>query len=203
MVRCNLLIPDTFCFFWINLGGISGKMNPESIEIWCKSFAFRSMLSSIVNEIACIERTNNTIDAHAECSLSRMIQDNKDLSIITKLLYEENLFKINNTHVRKIMNGKIIHEKIIENVVTMYERGLQKMHSFIKERYIDHSVNIDDRLSAMVRLKLCDPYVSNDEQRPKKKTNSNLIMSKIMKTADNSIKDIVSLSCFRVSLLFH
>ncbi len=190
-------------FFSIHLGGINGKLTPESIDVWCNSFAFRSTLSSIINEIAGIERTNNTIDAHVECSFSRMMQDNKDLSIIMKKLYDENLFKINNINVRKIMNGKIIHEKIIENVVTMYERGLEKMHSFIQERYIDRSVHIDDRLSAMVRLKLSDPYVSNEEQRSKKKTNNNVLMTKIVKKADNIIKDIVSLSCFRVSLLFH
>jgi hypothetical protein len=186
-------------FFSINLGGISGKMNPESIEIWCKSFAFSSTLSSIINEIAGIEQTNNTIDAHAECSLTRMIQDDKDLSIITKLLYDENIFKIENIHVRKIMNGKIIHEKIIDNVVTMYERGLQRMHSFVQQRYIDRSLNIDARLSDMTRFKLSDPYVLKDEQRSKKKTNVTVVMSKIVKTADNMIKDIVSLSCFRVS----
>ncbi len=174
-------------------------MNPESIEIWCKSFAFSSTLSSIINEIAGIEQTNNTIDAHAECSLTRMIQDDKDLSIITKLLYDENIFKIENIHVRKIMNGKIIHEKIIDNVVTMYERGLQRMHSFVQQRYIDRSLNIDARLSDMTRFKLSDPYVLKDEQRSKKKTNVTVVMSKIVKTADNMIKDIVSLSCFRVS----
>lgn len=95
----------------MNLGGISGQMNSDSIDTWCKSFAFRSMLSSIVNDIATIERPNNTIDAHVECSPFRMLHDNKDLSIITKVLFEENLFKQDNLHVRKIMNGKIIHKK--------------------------------------------------------------------------------------------
>jgi hypothetical protein len=57
----------------MNIGGITGKLSPESIEIWCNSFAFRSTLSSIINKIAGIEKTNNTIDAHAQCSFSRMI----------------------------------------------------------------------------------------------------------------------------------
>ncbi|CAF4057464.1 unnamed protein product, partial [Rotaria sordida] len=178
-------------------GGISEKFNHDTTEVWCKSFAFRSMLSSITNDIACIEKTNNAIDAHAECSFFRMMQDNKDLSIITKALIEENLFNQDNVHVTKIMNGKIIHEKIIENVVTMYERGLQRTNVFIQERYIDHSVNIEDRLSAMIRYKLSDPYISDDEQRLRKKTNSNILMNKMVKEADNTIKHIVSLSCFR------
>jgi hypothetical protein len=187
----------------VNSGGITGKLTPESIETWCNSFAFRSTLSSIINEIAGIEKTNNSIDGHAECSSSRMMQDEKDLSVIMKALYDENLFKMNNVHVRKIMNGKIIHEKIIENVVTMYERGLQKMNSFIQERYIDRSVNINDRLPAMFRLRLSDPYVSSEEPQSKKKKTNNASMSKIVKEADNQIRNIVSLSDFRVSLLFN
>ncbi|CAF4162514.1 unnamed protein product [Rotaria magnacalcarata] len=99
-----------------DLGGISGNLSCSSIDIWCRSLAFRSMPSSIVN-------------AH----------DNKDLPIITNALHEENIFNKNNAHVRQIMNDKVIHEKIIANVVTMYERGLQGMHSFLQDWYVDHS----------------------------------------------------------------
>ena len=76
-------------YFLLVLGGISGKLNHESIDVWCRSFAYRSMLSSIVNDIACIERSQNTIDAHIECSHFRMDQDQKDLAIITKVFREE------------------------------------------------------------------------------------------------------------------
>ena len=86
------------------------------------------MLSSITNEIACIERSNNTIDAHVECSMFRMMQDNKDLVIITKALQNENLFNANNENVRKIMNGKIIHDKIIENVLNIHSRQILFHH---------------------------------------------------------------------------
>jgi hypothetical protein len=186
--------------FTVNPGGLSGKFNPESIDVWCKSFAFRSMLSSIANDIAGIERTNNAIDAHIECSPARMMQDDKDLSIIIKALYEENLFKEDNFHVRKIMNGRVIHETIIQNVVSMHERGLQRMQSFVQERYIDRSVSIADRLSAMPRLKLSDPYEPDQDQRSKKKTNGIAVMSKIVKVADDAIKEILFLSHFRVSI---
>jgi hypothetical protein len=157
------------------------------------------MLSSITNDIACIERSNNTIDAHVECSMFRMIQDNKDLMIITKALQNENLFSENNEHVRKIMNGKIIHNKIIETTVNMYEDGLKVMYLFIKERYINHSVDIDHRLPAMPRFKLSDLYVP-DEQKIKKKIDKNAIVNKIIKGADSLIKDIISLSFFRVCI---
>lgn len=158
------------------------------------------MLSSITNDIASIERTNNVSDAHVECSSFRMKQDNKDLAIIAKALREEHIFEENNVHGRKIMNGKSIHEKIIENFVTMYERGLQKMNLSIQERYIDWSVTIDDRLSDMIRSKLSDPYVLDDGKKTTKKVNNDTVMAKIIKTADIKIKDILSLSCFRVSL---
>ena len=150
--------------------------------------------------MACIERTNNTIDAHVECSISRITQDTRDLSIVIKALQEEHIFEPNNVHIRKIMNGMIIHEKIIESIVTMHTRGSQCMSSFIQERYIDRSVNLADRLLAMVRLKLSEPYHSNQEQTRTDRMKKTLTMAKALRTADNTIKDIVSLSFFRVSL---
>ena len=139
---------------------MSGKFNHG---VWFKPFAFRSMLSSITNNNTRIEKTNNTIDAHVECSSFCMMQDNKDVSTIMKALPEGNLFKQDIVHVRKIMNGKIIHEKIIENVVTMYEHDLQRVHSFIQERYIDLSVNAEDSLPALIRYKLSASCLSNGE----------------------------------------
>ncbi|CAM4841046.1 unnamed protein product [Rotaria magnacalcarata] len=95
-----------------------------------------------------VNRTNRTFSAIAldqtiEYSINKygkdLAHDNKDLPIITNALHEENIFNKNNAHVRQIMNDKVIHEKIIANVVTMYERGLQGMHSFLQDWYVDHS----------------------------------------------------------------
>ena len=106
------------------------------------------------------------------------------------------------------MNGKIIHHKIIENVTTMYSRGSEKMQLFIQERYIDHSIHIDDRLSATTRLKLCDPFQEDERQKLTRKRNShtdssNKLFNKIVKTADYLIKNIISISHFRVSSFFY
>jgi hypothetical protein len=157
------------------------------------------MLSAITNEIACIERNNNTIDAHVECGSFRMMQDNKDLSIILKALENEKIFKEDNINVRKILNGKIIHQKIVENIIPMCENGSERMYSFIQERYIDHSINIDDPLKAMIRYKLSDSYVPDDGQQPKRKINKNTLINDTIKSSDNFIKDTISLSFFRVS----
>jgi hypothetical protein len=131
-----------------------------------------------------------------------MVQDNKNLLTTTKVLQEENLFDQSNVHVRKIMNGKIIHQQIVENIVSMYDNGLERMHLFIQERYIDHSINIDDRLSAMTRYKLSGSYIFNDEQWLKRKTTTNSSMTKLIKSADDTIEYIISLSYLRVSLFF-
>ncbi|CAF4067187.1 unnamed protein product, partial [Rotaria sordida] len=64
-----------FLFFLSMISnGISEKLNLESIEIWSKSLAFRSMLSSVIDDIARIERSNNTIDTHVGYSLLCMTQ---------------------------------------------------------------------------------------------------------------------------------
>ncbi|CAF1101289.1 unnamed protein product [Rotaria magnacalcarata] len=137
-----------------------------------------------------VNRTNRTFSAIAldqtiEYSINKygkdLAHDNKDLPIITNALHEENIFNKNNAHVRQIMNDKVIHEKIIANVVTMYERGLQGMHSFLQDWYVDHSVNIDDRLSVMLRYKLSDSYLSNDKQRVKKRKIIILLLPKWLK----------------------
>lgn len=158
------------------------------------------MVSSLVNEIAGIERTNNTIDAHVECSASRMAQDNHDLSLIVKSFYEEQLFQPKNIHVRKIMNGMVIDERIIENVVTLYDRGLQCMETFIQQRYIDRSVNVTDPLLAIPRFKLSQPFPLNQNQNSKNRKGADLSIARTIKLADDAIKNIVSLSFFRVSI---
>ena len=103
------------------------------------------------------------------------------------------------------MNGKVIHEQIIKNFVTMYERDLQAMNTFIFERYIDRSISIGDRLSSMVRRKLRDPYVSNDElaHTARRKIKNHTLVAKMIKTADNMTNYVMSLSYFRVSTCFH
>lgn len=67
--------------------------------------------------------SNNSIDSHAECSPYRQTSDDYDLSIIVKKLRQENLFTMVNTECRKIQSGLIIHDDIISNIISLYERG--------------------------------------------------------------------------------
>jgi hypothetical protein len=129
------------------------------------------------------------------------MRDNKDLSIVINKLKVENLFTDDNENVRKIMNGKIIHHEIIENILTMYDRGSQQMYLFIQERYINHSISIDARLPAMTRFKLCDLFEQDERQNLTKQRNNNEVMVRMTKTADDMIKNIISLSHFRVIFL--
>lgn len=184
-------------FYFLCSGGISGKFTDETINVWCQSFAFRSVLSSITNEIAAVERENNTIDAHAECGPSRLMQDDQDLAIILERFLDEDLFGEKSTQVRKMMNGKIIDQVIIDNVAQLYDRGLEAMYVFILERYVDQSKALYDSIPRMNRLKLSDSLMPNEDLQ-RKKAKRSLIMSKVVQTADIQIRDIVSLSHFRV-----
>ncbi|CAF1649170.1 unnamed protein product, partial [Didymodactylos carnosus] len=70
--------------------GLSGRFSPQLIDIWSKSFAFRSLLASIVSELAGYETSSNSIDSHVECSPTRAQSDEEDLSLIlSKLKYEK------------------------------------------------------------------------------------------------------------------
>lgn len=182
---------------FISSGGISGKFSDETVNVWCESFAFRSVLSSITNEIAAVERENNTIDAHAECGPSRRIQDDHDLTIILERFLDEDLFGEASRQVRTMMNGKIIDQMIIDNVTQLYDRGLEAMYVFILERYVDQSKALYDSIPRMIRLKLSDSLLLNEDQQ-KKKVKRSLVMNKVVQTADIQIRDIVSLSHFRV-----
>ena len=101
------------------------------------------------------------------------------------------------------MNGKIVHQKIIENITTMHHRGSERMNSFIQERYIDRSVSINDRLPAMTRLKLSNEFQEIEQYNlvKKQKNNDNSKMiPKIVKTTYQMIKSILSMSHFRVGV---
>ena len=206
VVRFSRICPIFQKYFFILLSfqdGISGKFNTQLIDIWCQSFSYRSILSSITNDIACLERRNNSIDAHVECSPNRIVRDNEDLNIIMNKLKDENIFACDNFHVRKIMNGKIIHHKIIENITTMHHRGSERMNSFIQERYIDRSVRINDLLSAMTHLKLSNEFQEVEQRNLVKKQNNNdnsRMIPKIVKTADQMMKNVLSMSHFLVGI---
>lgn len=96
-------------------GGITGRCSTDSIDIWSNSYIYRSLLSSIINEIVGIESSYNSIDSHIECSSTRMEADSADMKILLDHLTEEKLFSLNSNHVTQLFTGKIIHADIIES----------------------------------------------------------------------------------------
>ncbi|CAF1137322.1 unnamed protein product [Didymodactylos carnosus] len=186
--------------FGKSYGGITGKFNPQLIDIWVQSFAYRSLMTSITHEIAGLETRNNTIDAHVECAPQRIINDDKDLTAIILKLKDEKLFTIENQHCRKILSGLIIHNDIIDNICSSYERGLKAMSTYIQERYIDCNIHVDERLSAMKRLKLVDAATyspGNILKRLSMKKNNECATNQFVKAADEQIRKIIVLSEFR------
>ncbi|CAF3390230.1 unnamed protein product, partial [Rotaria sp. Silwood2] len=144
-------------------GGINGRQDEQSISNWTHSFAFRSLLSSTLHEICGIETHRNSIDSHIECSPNRKAVDDQDLSIIVKLLRNENIFTSTNKKCHKILSGLIIHDDIIENITSSYERGEQYLSIYINERLVHKKVPIDAPLRTIPSLKLKDAntYVPN------------------------------------------
>ncbi|CAF1171695.1 unnamed protein product, partial [Didymodactylos carnosus] len=117
-------------------GGISGRFSQELIDVWTNSFTYRSLMTGVTHEIAGLETANNTIDSHAECTPRRLEVDDEDLTTIICKLTEENLFTCENEHCRKLLSGKIIHDDIIDNICTSYERGLEALKTYIQERFV-------------------------------------------------------------------
>ncbi|CAF3938297.1 unnamed protein product [Rotaria sp. Silwood1] len=144
-------------------GGINGRQDEQSISNWTHSFAFRSLLSSTLHEICGVETHRNSIDSHIECSPNRKAVDEQDLSIIVKSLRNENIFTSTNKKCHKILSGLIIHDDIIENITSSYERGEQYLSIYINERLVHKKVPIDAPLRTTPSLKLKDAntYVPN------------------------------------------
>ena len=65
-------------------------------------------------------------------------------------------------------------------------------------------MSIDDRLSSIIRHKLRDPYTSSDELEytTGRKIKNHTLVTRTIKTANNMINYITSLSYFRVSTRF-
>ncbi|CAF5026765.1 unnamed protein product, partial [Rotaria sp. Silwood1] len=86
-------------------GGITGRCSPDLIDIWSKSYTFRSLLSTITSELAGVESNFNSIESHIECSSSRMLADHVDLQIILDKLVEEKLFSLDTNNVTQLFTG--------------------------------------------------------------------------------------------------
>ncbi|CAF0764722.1 unnamed protein product [Didymodactylos carnosus] len=186
-------------------GGISGRFSQELIDVWTNSFTYRSLMTGVTHEIAGLETANNTIDSHAECTPRRLEVDDEDLTTIICKLTEENLFTCENEHCRKLLSGKIIHDDIIDNICTSYERGLEALKTYIQERFVMKLVQINMPLKAMRRLCLRDadsyvPGIINTKGNTKfarNTKNSNNNIQKILKTTDEDIRRFLVLSEYR------
>ncbi|CAF1309847.1 unnamed protein product, partial [Didymodactylos carnosus] len=124
-------------------GGISGRFDEQSIDTWTKSFAFRALLSTVTCEIASLETSKNEIASHLECQPNRSAIDNKDLTTIISKLRPEKLFESENQHCRKLLSGKIIHEDIVDNICSSFEKGLDALKTYTQERLVTKSVALD------------------------------------------------------------
>ncbi|CAF1462432.1 unnamed protein product [Didymodactylos carnosus] len=143
-------------------GGLSGRFSPQLIDIWSKSFAFRSLLTSIASELAGYETSSNSIDSYVECSPTRAQSDEEDLSLILSKLKYEKLYTSENDHVTQLFTGKLIHNDIINGILGSKTRGLEALQNYISVRLVNKTVLISEPLKAMPLLRLSD----NDDYDP-------------------------------------
>ncbi|CAF1484646.1 unnamed protein product, partial [Didymodactylos carnosus] len=177
-------------------GGISGRFNPDLIDTWNNSFAFRALLTTATHEICQLETSHNSIDSHAECTPQRQAADDEDLTIIISKLKQEKLFVSDSLNCRKLLSGKIIHNDIINNICSSFEQGVQALTAYIDERLVNQTVAIDKPLKAMFRLKLrdIDTYVPGDLSTVKKRrttTSNSKDLNKTLKKVDEDIRRMI------------
>ncbi|CAF4614665.1 unnamed protein product, partial [Didymodactylos carnosus] len=147
---------------------------------------FRTMMHSIINEIADIETRTNSIDAHIECQQSRMELDNHDLKLLLMKLKDEGVFSLGKNVVTELFTGKIIHNDIIDSICSGYNRGEEELKIFIQQRLIDKSVHIDSKMKRTKTLKLTDTDTYGiTTQKTEKKTTKQL---------ETKLRDLVVLS---------
>lgn len=133
-------------------GGISGKFSDETIDVWTNSFAYRSILTSILHEVCEIETEHSTSEYHIECTPSRQKEDNQELMVLLLKLKQGEVLSSNTSQFRKLSSGKIVHDDIINNIATLFVRGEEAMSTYIKDRLINKTVKVEDPLKAMYFL---------------------------------------------------
>ncbi|CAF1027583.1 unnamed protein product [Didymodactylos carnosus] len=134
--------------------GVSGKFSSPGIESFCQTLIFRTMIYSAINDIVEIETDDN--DSHITCQQNRLELDMRDLQVIVTTLNEEKLFRDHKQNLTQLLSAKIIHEAIVDDICSSFDRGELELKKFIKERLIDRSVDIDAKMQTMKTLKLID-----------------------------------------------
>ncbi|CAF1502366.1 unnamed protein product [Adineta steineri] len=172
-------------------GGISGKFTDDTIDVWANSFAYRAVLTSVLHEICDIETEHNSIDCHIECTPQRQEKDNHELNVLLMKLKQEDIFSSAN-QFRKLLSGKIIHDDIIFNITSCFTRGEQAMMTFIMDRLVNKTVNYEEPLKAILRLKLtdADTYLAGQQLNSRQGSTSGLKSKDLTKTF-NSIDKIM------------
>ena len=198
-------------------GGITGRYTTDLIDIWSNSFSYRCLLSAITRELATVESEANAVEAHIECSPSRMETDHIDLQIILDKLRDEKLFSMDSNNVTQILTGKIIHQDIIESIgqsrvsyifcfpivsliylfiPLLQIVGAKLLNTFIHERLVTCSTPLDNPLhaSSVLKIRDNDTYESTRSSLSKRsKKNSTIDLKKI----DGEIRRVLLLSQYR------
>ncbi|CAF4507899.1 unnamed protein product [Didymodactylos carnosus] len=158
-------------------GGISGHFSKQLIDRWCQAFSFRAILSSVIAEIVSLETGLNSLDTHIEYTPTRIVVDNKDLSLCITKLKSENLFSCEQNSLSKLFTGKIIHNDIVLNICNSYERGYELLKKYSVERLINKTVNVYDKIDfgkKCLYLKDTDRYSSPSLKLIKSPTHNQL-----------------------------
>ncbi|CAF1443747.1 unnamed protein product, partial [Rotaria sp. Silwood1] len=142
--------------------GISGRYNKNMIDIWCRSFSYRSLLSTLTFEFAEYETDNDNIDAHIECSPSRLESDQHDFATLLNFFYKERLFTCEDETVTQLFFGQQFQTEIIDDILDYVRRGKVALEEFIKERFVLCSIPSQTSMNKMKLLKLRD----NDRYDP-------------------------------------
>ncbi|CAF4510634.1 unnamed protein product, partial [Didymodactylos carnosus] len=123
---------------------------------FCKTLVYRTLIYSVIREIADIETNSNALDGHVECSPSRLQIDRQDLNILISKLKHENVLSSQSQQMTDLFTGKIVHNDIIDSICSSFSRGELELKKFVQERLIDKSVHIDSKMTRMKTLKLID-----------------------------------------------
>ncbi|CAF4371676.1 unnamed protein product, partial [Rotaria sp. Silwood2] len=177
-------------------GGITGRCSMKSIDIWSKSYTFRSLLSTVASELAGIESNVNSMESHVECSQTRMESDHVDLQIILDKIIDEKLFSSDTNDVIQIFTGKVIHPDIIESNCMSRITGAEILKKFIHERLVNCSTPLSVTLNAssLLRIRDNDTYESSRSNVKKSSRRKSTID---IKKVDAEIRRILLLSQYR------
>ncbi|CAF1537818.1 unnamed protein product, partial [Didymodactylos carnosus] len=114
---------------------------------FCKTLVYRTLIYSVIREIADIETNSNALDGHVECSPSRLQIDRQDLNILISKLKHENVLSSQTS--QKKQTTKQYETKLRDLIVLGSQDHDINLIDYLKYEYYDVPPALSDNFQLL------------------------------------------------------